>query len=95
MKKKRRCTRLSRQPSPLVAQRHEALLARSRALTAEPPFWGYRRIWASWHVVEPLPVNEEADSAADARASPAGAAEPPTYSEVDADRPHTTTYQTR
>jgi hypothetical protein len=50
---------MSRQPSPLVAQRHEDLRARLRALKAEPPFWGYRRIWASWHVVEPLPVNQQ------------------------------------
>jgi putative transposase len=38
---------MSRQPSPLVAQRHEELLERIRALTAEHPFWGARRIWAA------------------------------------------------
>jgi putative transposase len=40
---------MSRQPSPSVAQRNEDLLARIRALKAEHPFWGYRRIWALAH----------------------------------------------
>jgi transposase InsO family protein len=40
-------------------QRHEDLLARIRALKAEHPFWGYRRIWAHLHVVEQLPVNKK------------------------------------
>jgi hypothetical protein len=30
-----------------------------RALQAEPPFWGYRRIWASLRFVEQLPVNKQ------------------------------------
>jgi putative transposase len=50
---------MSRQPSPSVAQRHEDLLARIRALKAEPPFWGYRRIWAYVPVVEQLPVHKK------------------------------------
>jgi hypothetical protein len=36
----------------LVAQRHEGLLQRIRELKAEPPRWGYRRIWAHLHGVE-------------------------------------------
>jgi hypothetical protein len=49
---------MGRQLSPSVAQRNEDLLARIRALKAESPFWGYRRIWASLHFVEQLPVNK-------------------------------------
>jgi len=40
-------------------QRDEGLLPRIQALKAEHPFWGYRRIWASWRVVEPLSVNKK------------------------------------
>jgi putative transposase len=50
---------MSRQPSPLVAQRHEGLLQRIRELKAEHPFWGYRRIWAYLHFVERRPVNKK------------------------------------
>jgi putative transposase len=50
---------MSRQPSPLVAQRHEGLLQRIRELKAEHPFWGYRRIWAYLHVVERRPVHKK------------------------------------
>lgn len=50
---------MSRQPSPLVAQRNAALGHRIRALKAEHPFWGYRRIWAYLHFVEQLPVNKK------------------------------------
>ena len=37
---------MNRQKSPLVAQRNEGLLRCIREFKAEPPFWGYRRIWA-------------------------------------------------
>jgi putative transposase len=50
---------MSRQPSPLVAQRHEGLLQRIRALKAEHPFWGYRRIWAYLHFIEHCAVNKK------------------------------------
>jgi putative transposase len=50
---------MSRQPSLRVLQRNEGLLQRIRALKAEHPFWGYRRIWAYWHFVEQLPVNKK------------------------------------
>jgi transposase InsO family protein len=43
----------------LVAQRHEVLRERIRALTAEHPFWGDRRIWASLHFVEQLSMNKK------------------------------------
>ena len=50
---------MSRQPSPLVAQRNTALVQRIRELKAEHPFWGYRRIWAYLHFVEQRPVNKK------------------------------------
>jgi transposase InsO family protein len=50
---------MSRQPSPLVAQRNEGLLQRIRELKAEHPFWGYRRIWAYLHFVERRSVNKK------------------------------------
>jgi putative transposase len=50
---------MSRQPSPLVAQRNEGLLQRIRELKAEHPFWGYRRIWAYLRFVDQLPVNKK------------------------------------
>jgi hypothetical protein len=56
---------MSRQPSPLVAQRNEGLLQRIRERKAEPPFWGYRRIWATVG-------QQETDLAVDAGAPTAG-----------------------
>lgn len=48
-----------RQTSLRVTQRNADLLERIRALKAEHPFWGYRRIWAYFHFVEKLPVNKK------------------------------------
>ena len=50
---------MSRQKSPVVVQRNEALVQRIRELKAEHPFWGYRRIWAYLHFVEQRPVNKK------------------------------------
>jgi putative transposase len=50
---------MNRQTSLRVTQRNEGLLQRIRALKAEHPFWGYRRIWAYLHFVEKLPVNKK------------------------------------
>jgi putative transposase len=50
---------MSRQSSPLVAQRNESLLQRIRELKSEHPFWGYRRIWAYLHFVEHRAVNKK------------------------------------
>jgi hypothetical protein len=55
MKQKRQAAGRKRQPSPLVVQRHEARLERIRALTAAPPFWADRRLWASLRFVAPPP----------------------------------------
>ena len=53
--KKRRAAGLRRQPSALVAPRHQDRLERIRALKAEPPCWGDRRMWASRRFVEQPP----------------------------------------
>ena len=37
---------MKRGPYAKVATRNARLLERVRALKAEHPFWGYRRIWA-------------------------------------------------
>jgi putative transposase len=50
---------MRRQPSSLGAQRHEELLERIRALKAEPPCWGYRRIWAYLGFVERLAIHQK------------------------------------
>jgi putative transposase len=50
---------MSRQPSPLVTQRNDALVQRIRELKAEHPFWGYRRIWAYLRFVEHQPMNKK------------------------------------
>ena len=42
-----------------MTERDASLLAHIRALKAEHPFWGYRRIWAYLHFVEQLAVNKK------------------------------------
>jgi putative transposase len=48
-----------RGPYAKVAARNGALLERIRALKAEHPFWGYRRIWAHLRYVDGLAVNQK------------------------------------
>ena len=48
-----------RRPSLTVGQRNEPILRRIRALEAEHPFWGYRRIWATLCFGDGLPVNKK------------------------------------
>jgi putative transposase len=50
---------MNRHPALRVTQRTEGLLQRMRALKAEHPCWGYRRLWAYLHCVEQLPVNKQ------------------------------------
>lgn len=50
---------MNRHTSLRVTQRNEGLLQRIRALKAEHPFWGSRRLWAYVHFVEQLPVNQK------------------------------------
>ena len=42
-----------------MAARNAELLERIRALKAEHPFWGYRRIWAYLRYVDGLVVNQK------------------------------------
>jgi putative transposase len=42
-----------------VTERDASLLAHIQALKAEHPCWGYRRIWAYLHVVEPLSIKKK------------------------------------
>ena len=50
---------MSRGPYGKVAARNAELLARIRALKADHPFWGYRRIWAYLRYVDGLAVNQK------------------------------------
>lgn len=50
---------MSRRSSPKVAARNHALLERIRALKAEHPFWGYRRVWAHLRYVDGQGVNKK------------------------------------
>ena len=50
---------MSRGPYAKVAARNAELLARIRALKADHPFWGYRRIWAYLRYVDGLAVNQK------------------------------------
>jgi putative transposase len=48
-----------RGPYAKVAARNARLLERIRALKAEHPFWGYRRVWAYLRYVDGLAVNQK------------------------------------
>lgn len=50
---------MTRRPSPRITERNAAVVERIRALKAIHPFWGYRRIWATLHYAEGLPVNKK------------------------------------
>jgi transposase InsO family protein len=49
---------MKRGPYAKVSERNEGLLARIRAIKADHPFWGYRRIWAHLRFVDSLPVGK-------------------------------------
>lgn len=48
---------MRRGPYSKVAERNEPLLERIRAIKAEHPFWGYRRVWVYLKYVEQISVN--------------------------------------
>jgi putative transposase len=50
---------VSRGPYAKVVERNAVLLERIRALKADHPFWGYRRIWAYLRYVDGLVVNRK------------------------------------
>jgi hypothetical protein len=57
---------MSRQKSPLVAQRNDSLLRRIQALKAEHPFWGYRRITESGSVFKQSSSDMQVEELAEA-----------------------------
>jgi putative transposase len=50
---------MRRGPYAKVAARNAKLLERIRALKADHPFWGYRRIWAYLRYVDGVTVNQK------------------------------------
>lgn len=48
---------MSRGPYAKAAERNQDLLGRIRAVRANHPFWGYRRVWAHLRYVDELEVN--------------------------------------
>jgi len=48
-----------RRPSASVAARNESILERIRAIKADHPFWGYRRVWAHLRYIDGLVVNKK------------------------------------
>jgi len=50
---------MRRKPSLAVAARNVEILELIRALKAEHPFWGYRRLWAQLKCVHKLSVNKK------------------------------------
>ena len=59
LKKKRRGVGVRRKPSLKVIERNESILEKIRALKADHPFWGYRRIWAHLTYVSGLEINKK------------------------------------
>jgi len=49
---------MKRGPYAKVAERNAHLLARIKAIKADHPFWGYRRIWAHLRFVDMLPAGK-------------------------------------
>jgi hypothetical protein len=58
VRKQRRAEGLTCQRALQVTQRDARLLPQIQALKAEPPLWGYRRIWAYLSFVGRLPVDK-------------------------------------
>jgi len=50
---------MRRKESALVAERNGPVVERIKALKAEHPFWGYRRIWAHLKYVDQLEINKK------------------------------------
>ncbi len=50
---------MKRKESVLVAERNSPVVERIKAIKAEHPFWGYRRIWAHLKYVDELEINKK------------------------------------
>jgi len=50
---------MKRKESILIAERNLPCLTRIKALKADHPFWGYRRIWANLKYIDKLEINKK------------------------------------
>ncbi len=50
---------MKRKESALVAERNSPVVERIKAIKAEHPFWGYRRIWAHLKYIDELEINKK------------------------------------
>jgi len=84
---------ITRRRSLRVMPRAEELLPRIQALKADPPFWGYRCIWASRRVVAQGLVQSAADAAVAAGTPPLGHSPREAQGQADTNAQHTPTDQ--
>ena len=50
---------MKRKESALVAERNSPVVERIKALKADHPLWGYRRLWAHLKYVDELEINKK------------------------------------
>jgi putative transposase len=50
---------MRRKESELIVERNSPIVERIKAIKAEHPFWGYRRIWAHLKYVDELEINKK------------------------------------
>jgi len=50
---------MRRKESEVIAERNSPVVERIKALKAEHPFWGYRRIWANLKYIDDLEINKK------------------------------------
>lgn len=50
---------MRRKESEVTAERNSPVVERIKALKAEHPFWGYRRIWANLKYIDDLEINKK------------------------------------
>ena len=50
---------MRRKESEVIAERNSPVVERIKALKAEHPFWGYRRIWANLKYIDELEINKK------------------------------------
>ena len=50
---------MKRKQSAKIAERNQPILEKIRAIKADHPFWGYRRIWAHLKYIDKLEINKK------------------------------------
>jgi putative transposase len=50
---------MRRKESEVIAERNSPVVERIKALKAEHPFWGYRRIWANLKYIDEMEINKK------------------------------------